>query len=434
MKKAVVIILAVLCAVFLFGRGSAPIERPDRAGSWTPVGPYGGDIRGLARNPKSAAELYAASSSWPSQVWRSTNSGASWTRQSIVSQAIYDLAVDPKTPSTIYVLSYGYLHKSTDKGKNFTVRAFPAGFTGWYGRIAVHPANPQIIMIAGSYRYDNVNYKSDIAVAKTTNGGASWTVKRFPNSADSGYGYDVVFAKANPNYIYLCGYDYKNSVDTGRAYVSKNGGSTWTSVGGAAIFDGTYPACNAIYVDAHDPKKAWVAHNNGIARTTNAGGSWKAQQTPGITYVYSITADSANSKILYAGGELDYVYSVLKSTDGGITWKAYSDGIHGESRIILAAGSNVHLASQVGIFLSKNGGSTWNPSHAGIRGSNIAALGVSPSSPSTIYAGITGYALFKTANGGSAWTTCGTFVGSTLVASIVVHPTNPNTIYVKPSG
>jgi hypothetical protein len=323
-----------------------------------------------------------------------------------------------------------------DKGRHYTNFQFPADFHCYGGRIAVHPTNPKIIMIAGSYRYDKVNDKRDIAVARTTDGGASWTVKRFTNSADSGCAHDVVFAKANPNYVYVCGYDYKNNANIARAYISKNGGSSWTSVATPAVFDGQYPVCNAIYVDAHDPKKAWVAHLDGIARTTNAGASWKAQETPQIKYVTSITADSSNSKILYAGGKYGShnTLSALKSTDGGVTWKASSDGLMGESRRILAAGSKVHLASEVGIFLSKNGGSTWNPSHAGICGSHTKAFAVSPSSPNTLYAGIAACALFKTANGGSAWTTCGTFDGSDSVASVAVHPTDSNAIYIKPSG
>ena len=438
MKKIVLFVIGAifvcLCGLRLLGTSAPQGASPDQAGAWTSLGPYGGDIVGLARNPKSPSELYAASSSYPSQIFRSVNNGSSWTRQSVVSQRIYDIAVDPVTPSTIYLISYGYLHKSTDKGKNFTNHQFPSGFNADYGRIAVHPTNPNIIIIAGIYYYDNVNYKTDIAVVMTTNGGASWTLKRFSNSADYGYGYDIVFAKSNPNYVYLCGYDQKNSVDTARVYVSKNGGGSWKSVAVAAIFNGDYPASYAIQVDPRDPKKAWVSHYNGIARTANAGSSWKAQQTPQITSVTSIAADTSNPKILYAGGKLNYTRNALKSTDGGVTWKVTGDGVYGGSHRILASGSKVHIATEAGIFLSKNGGVAWNPGHGGIRGANIKAFAASPSSPNTIYAGIYGYALLKTTNGGSAWTTCGAFYGSDLVGSVAVHPTNPNTIYVKPSG
>jgi len=434
MKKIMGVIIAAACAIVLFGGGPGAAERPDQAGAWTSLGPYGGEIVGLARNPKSPAELYAVSYSYPSQIWRSANNGTSWTRQSIVLQRICDVAADPITPGTIYLISYGYLHVSTDKGKNFTTCRLPAGFSADYGRVAVHPSNPKIIIISGAFYYDNVNYKTDIAVVRTTNGGATWTLKRFPCSADFGYGYDVVFAKSNPNYVYMCGFDQKNSVDVARVYVSKDAGSSWKSIAAPAIFNGNYPAAYAIQVDAHDPKKAWVSHYNGIARTTNAGSTWKAQQTPQITNVTSIAADASNAKILYAGGKLNDALSSLKSTDGGVTWKATGQGVYGKTFRALAAGSKVHIASEAGIFASKNGGSTWNPGHSGIRGAKIKAFAVSPSSPNTIYAGVYGYALIKTTNGGSAWTTCGAFYGSLLVGSVAVHPANPKTLYVKPSG
>jgi len=438
MKKTVLFaigaIFVCLCGLRLLGTSAPQGASPDQAEAWTSLGPYGGDMVGLARNPKSPGELFAVSSSWPSQVWRSTNSGTSWTRQSVVSERIYDVAIDPVTPSTIYLISYGTLYKSTDKGKKFANHRLPTGFNADYGRIAVHPSNPNIIIIVGKIYYENTGYKNDIAIVKTTNGGASWTLKRFTNSADFGYGYDVVFAKSNPNYVYLCGYDQKGSVDTARVYVSKNGGSTWKNVAAPAVFNGDYPASYAICVDAHDPKKAWVSHYNGIARTTNAGSTWKAQQTPQITDVKSITADTSNQKIFYARGKFNNVLSSLKSTDGGVTWKVIGNGVYGRSHRILAAGSKVYVATEAGIFLSKNGGTTWNPGHSGIRASTIKAFAVSPSSPNTIYAGIYGYALLKTTNGGSAWTPCAEFYGSNLVASVIVHPTNPNTIYIKPSG
>jgi hypothetical protein len=434
MRKAVIVVLTILCAIFLFGRGPGGANPAVRAAAWTSLGPYGGDIVGLARNPKSPSELYAASSSYPSQVFRSTNNGTSWVRQSIILQRVYDLAIDPKTPSTLYLLSDSYIHVSKDKGKTFSNFRLPDNFQAYSGRIAVHPTNPKIILVAGYYYYDTVNWHDEIAVARTTNGGATWTLKRLSQQTEYGYGCDIEIAKSNPNYIYLCGYDYTNSTSSARVYVSKNGGTSWASVGNSAAFASGFPSCYSVLIDPRDPKKAWVGHYAGIARTTNAGGSWKAQQSSQIVYVMAIAADSSNPNILYAGGKYNNVFSSLKSTDGGVTWKAYSDGLYGESRRILAAGAKVHQATQAGIFLSKNGGSTWKPSHTGIRAANIGAFAVAPSSPNTIYTGIYGYAMFKTTNGGAVWTPCSEFTGSNLVASILIDPSNPNSIYVKPSG
>ena len=434
MKKVVLIVLAVLCAVFLFGFGPGYPNQPAPPGAWSSIGPFGGNICGLARNPKSPSELYAASSSYPSQIFRSVNNGSSWTRQSVISAYVYDLAVDPKTSGTIYLLCDNSVQVSKDKGKTFSRIALPSGFQGYDGAIAIHPTNPKIIAVCGNYIYDQANWRSELSVALTTNGGATWTIKRMSQPVDYGYGRDIAFAKSNPAYIYVCGFDYKDNKRSARIFVSKNGGSSWTSIGGAAVFQNISPACFSVHVDPRDPEKAWVGHYGGIARTSNAGGSWTAQKTTQITNVTALATDGSNPNILYAGAQHNYQYAGLKSTDGGSTWTAVTKGLYGECRRVLAAGPNVHLATRAGVFRSRNGGAAWATSHTGIRASSVAALGIAPSSPKTIYAGIYGYALLKTVNGGAAWAPCPSFSGSDLVASVIVHPTNANTLYVKPSG
>lgn len=433
MKKMAVLILAVACAAALFGRGPAEMDQGAPPGAWTAIGPFGGNVTGLARNPKSPSELFAACETYPAQIFRSGNNGASWTRQSMFFDRVYDLVLDPKTPSTIYALCETTLRVSKDKGKTFTSCAFPSGFAVYAGRLAVHPTNPKIMIAGGYFVYNRADWKAAAAVARTTDGGAHWTIKQLGQNTDWGYTRDIAFAKSNPGYVYVCGYDYDGSFFHPAAFVSKNGGSTWTKVSGSAAFQNA-SACYSLHVDPRDPKKAWIGHAGGVARTANAGASWQAQSGSQVTRVTALAPDAANPNILYAGGSYNNVTSSLKSTDGGVTWKAVSKGLYGEPSRILASGAGVHQASAAGIFRSKNGGATWSPSHSGIRATSVDALGISPAAPNTIYAGLYGYAVLKTTNGGGAWTPCAEFYGSNLVASIAVHPTNPNTLFVKPSG
>jgi len=432
MKKFALIFAAVFCLTFILALGPAVMENPDGAGAWTSIGPSGGDIRGLARNSKSPAEMYAVSSSVPSQVFRSVTSGKTWTLEATVDDFIIDLAIDPINANTIYLLGNStYYHKSSDAGKTYTKLPFPALFETYYGRIAIHPTNPNIIVIAGSY-----NSGSSLAFIKTEDGGANWTVRTLPLAGRYQHGRDVVFAPSNPNYLYYCGELYAGSADKAAVFVSKNGGSSWTNVTDNAVFnDSGWGCAYAIHVDPKNAKGAWVGHSNGIARTMNGGLTWVSQQTDGLTQIVALAGDRSSPSVLYAAGAgAKGIYSCLKSSDGGKTWKAYTSGFYGEGRRLLADGSRAYISTETGIYQSLNGGVSWKPSHSGIRGANIQAMAVAPSSPSALYAGIPGFPLIKTANTGGAWTICGKFEGNTLVANVAIHPSSPQTILVKPSG
>jgi hypothetical protein len=183
-KKALVLMLAALCVVILIGRSAAETEPAGPPGAWTAIGPFGGNITGLARNPQSPSELFAVCGSYPAQVFRSANNGASWTRQSMFYNRVYDLVLDPKSPSTIYCLCDSSIQVSKDKGKTFTGFGLPTDFQVWEGRLAVHPTNPKIMIAGGYFIYDKTHWHSAAAVAKTTDGGAHWTVTKLSQNTD----------------------------------------------------------------------------------------------------------------------------------------------------------------------------------------------------------------------------------------------------------
>jgi len=46
MRKTIIPVATILFVVFLFGRGAGGASPADRAGTWTSLGPEGGDIVG----------------------------------------------------------------------------------------------------------------------------------------------------------------------------------------------------------------------------------------------------------------------------------------------------------------------------------------------------------------------------------------------------
>lgn len=183
MKRIVLVAIIVLCCVLLFGgrersAGSAPegmiegVRTPgaaaNAASAWTAIGPYGGEVGGLARNPKYPSELYASAAAYPSQFFKSTNNGLTWTRTYICNNSIQDIVTDPTNSNVVFAYSNYAILKSSDRGVTFPDSiACPSGFQAYGGRMAIHPSNPKILYITGSQVVNTSTWAYCPAVANT---------------------------------------------------------------------------------------------------------------------------------------------------------------------------------------------------------------------------------------------------------------------------
>ncbi|MBN2206566.1 MAG: hypothetical protein JW742_04110 [Candidatus Aminicenantes bacterium] len=437
-------VVTLLSASALIGSGLAPAQARnarstsraaaarDRAAIWTAIGPEGGQVAGLARNPKAPNELYAALSGYPGQVFRSVNNGASWTLRGVVMDLINDVAIDPLDSRKIYVLGGRGFFKSADRGATFSEVRFPAGFQAGNGRIAVNPAHPEIQIVAGEY-YKSAAGETLMAVAGTADGGATWTLQTFEPASASGRAYDVAISPKNPDLAFVCGYfQMTGGVATPCVFVSRNGGRTWKNTTTAGAFQPENGGiCYGLAVDARDANRAYVAHGRGVALTSDGGANWKASAVHSA--FVSVAVDGLNSGILYAlisGLAQSPVGGCYKSSDGGKNWKHLEGLFYGWGGRLLARGPRVHAATSAGVFRSANGGRSWKASHAGMKATDVPAFAVAPSAPSTIYAGPYSYAFFKTTDGGRTWTQKQLPGSSDQFLSVVVHPANAETVYV----
>ena len=458
MKKTFLALFVILSCVLLFGgraRQEGPLSdrtiggggpfssTPEGASAWTPIGPYGGEIRGLARNLKYANELYAAASAYPSQFFRSTNNGLTWTRTAVFDYSVTDVATYPKNAAIVYVYAEHDLYKSSDRGASFPDKyALPTSFIGYNGRVALHPTNPKIIFVSGYAVTSYSPWKSCAAVCKTVNSGLSWTLLRLDSAVQYGYIYDIGIHPKDPNIIYLCGEYTKDGIRQARVYKSTNGGGSYKSVTKDAVFSpGGYNFPRALTMALHptDPNIVYVGHTGGVARTTNGGGSWQNQTSPAVSGSFGINAvavDKSKPNTLYAlCTKIEQEYrGCWKSTNGGKTWKHYANGIYGYGTRLLVSGNTIIAGTWAGIFKSQNAGVLWKASHTGIKASRADSFGVAPSSPQTIYTEIGGYALFKTANGGGAWTKCPDFYRCESILGFVVHPSDPKKVFFLAGG
>jgi hypothetical protein len=161
--------------VLFAGVGTGEVYVSTDAGrSWSPTGP------GLVIDPNSAfaqvaiaidpvtpSTIYAAT---PTGVFKSVDGGASWTATGL--DSAQQLAIDPLTPTTIYASSEGSgLFKSTDGGTSWTKTGLASKYcfgdpctTDWVDEVAIDPRSPSTLY---------ARIPSDIA--RSDDGGQSWT-------------------------------------------------------------------------------------------------------------------------------------------------------------------------------------------------------------------------------------------------------------------
>ena len=179
-------------------------------------------------------------------------------------------------------------------------------------------------------------------VYKTTNSGITWT-QVF--SEVGGYEDDIQFKDANNGIMYGDPVGLRWSL-----WKTTNAGTTWDSTGMYVPQVGTEAGWdNAMCVRGNN---VWFGTSAArIYRSTNFGSSWISTPTAGITQSNNITF-SGNTGFVTGGGIM------LKSTDAGATWAAFTAP---------GTGGNVHLQSlgtrywvtMTDVYYSTNSGSTF---------------------------------------------------------------------------
>ena len=101
-----------------------------------------------------------------SNIYKSTNSGTTWTNLGAPSTAIKVITIAPSNPNIIYATSNSAMYKTINGGNNWTTVSQPS--FNKIASIAISDINPNEIYIV----YEG--YSSGQKVFKSTNGGTNW--------------------------------------------------------------------------------------------------------------------------------------------------------------------------------------------------------------------------------------------------------------------
>jgi Sortilin, neurotensin receptor 3, len=182
-------------------------------------------------------------------VWKTTNNGTTFRPvfDNYGVASLGDLAIAPSDTNVLYlgtgepnsrnsISPGGGVFKSTDGG--LTWKFVGLKETQHIGRIQVHPTNPNVAWVAALGAAWTTN--KERGLYKTTDGGATWQLKKFINDT-TGF-VDVDLDPRNPDVLFATSYQrirgpyFLRSGGAGSAlWKSTDGGETWTEVKGGGF-------------------------------------------------------------------------------------------------------------------------------------------------------------------------------------------------------
>ena len=437
-------------------------------------------------------------------IERSTDGGATWSNVSF--NQVYDFEIDPSNPLIVYAVGDGLCLKSTDQGLTWASTSVNNSF----GRmsISISPANANkmyvltqqgdlynstnagssftlinnVPLVAGISLYGyydcvlavsptNANevYVAGLDVAKSTNGGANWTVvgdwQNYQNAnylhADNHY---IEFLPNSGTTLFSC--------NDGGIFKSMDNGLTWTDlsanlqiaqyyrIGTAQSLpsryflgqqdNGTVEVQNNNFaqiltgdgmesvVDKQNADYSIISYQNGnFFQTTDNWITYNPLSLPsGVgAWTTPIELNNQNQNTVYVA--LDEVY---KSLDFGLTWNPISSfGTFNEIEFFTVAPSNsnyMYLANDEDVFYTHDGGITWTKSVNGltISGFYISSISVSNINPNKVWLTYSGYnansKVFVSKDGGVSWANYSGTLPNIPCNTIVYQPNSKDELYV----
>lgn len=293
---------------------------------WNCIGPYNiaGRVKSIVYHPENENIIFLASAS--GGIWKSTNKGGEWFSlfDSQRTLAFGAIDIDHNNPDIIYAgtgeaaLGAGVVYmgagmfKSTDGGNNWSYIGL--GNVGAFSKVYVHPKNSSIVL-AGAVEMESGLYLS-------TDAGATWNRKFYEPVTD------ISINPANAE-------EYFIGVSGRGVYYTSNRGETW--------------------------EKRSQGFHNGIGRV-------------------SVQMCASNPDVLYSLMEIEENGRIYKSSNRGLTWTAvfqgtyaffYYQGFYNNFVIVHPTNPNHAIAGGIDIYLTTDGGKSWNNQSNAYSGGNV---------------------------------------------------------------
>ncbi|HNH32971.1 MAG TPA: sialidase family protein, partial [bacterium] len=375
--------LMILMPGFLFTQKKTEVPSGMEPGlyksmEWRQIGPFrGGRSVAVAGDVRDPLTFYFGATG--GGVWKTTDGGITWLNVSdgfFKTSAVGALSVAESDPNVIYAgmgetcirgnitLGDG-IYKSLDAGKTWSHTGLKE--TQFIGGIAIHPQNPDFVLVAAMGHIFGTN--KERGIYKTTDGGKTWKQTLYKD--DKTGAVEVALDPRNPRIVYAALWEaHRNawSMTSGGSgsglYKSTDGGETWTDISKYPGLPKGVIGKIGISVSPVKDGLVWACienDNGGVFRSDDGGQTWRRTNEERnlrqrAWYYSHIYADPVNSESVYA---LNVQF--FKSVDGGRTFKNFETkhGDHHDLWIDPRNSQRMIIADDGGAAVSYNGGVSW---------------------------------------------------------------------------
>lgn len=377
-------------------------------GNWSPLGAFtvptngggAGRLSCIRFNPNNSNIIYVGAPA--GGLWKSVNSGSSWTTftDALPTLGINDIAIDPTNANVMYIATgdadasdtYGVgILKSINGGISWTITGlnWTAAQSRTISRVIINPNDNNMVFAA-----------TNVGLFKSTDAGITWTKVLATGSIK-----DLELKPGDPTVIY--------AVSSTNFYKSTNTGDNFS-----VVSTGLPPSYTvdriAIAVTPADPSYVYLVYSDnnvsgflGLYRSTNSGTDFNMQaNSPNLLgwasdgsdsegqgwYTLSIAASPVNKDEIVVGG-----VNIWKSYDGGVGWYLnahwYGDGgvpyVHADIHDLIYQpdGNACYAATDGGIFITPDGGYSWQDKSDGLQIGQMYRLGNSVSDANQVLQG-----------------------------------------------
>jgi len=279
-------------------------------------------VRGLVASSVRVVAAAAAPGGKPPVLWagteslglfRSPSGGKVWRRAPVpgLDGTVMDLAVDPTSPDTVYVLGFSQgqpgtsVFKTADSGVTWSLLSPPVPAS--YLRVKVDPRTGAVWLLGPG-------------IERSADGGATWAAATGIETGNVLQ--DLAFDPSSPQTLYASGYlppASRFQSAEARLYKSIDGGATWSRSDSGLVRPGV---AQKVVVSPADPRVLYAAVADKLLRSTDAGTSWQGiADAPQQGLISDLLVSPGGT--LYASTSNTGVYS----SPDGLSWTPLNDGL-----------------------------------------------------------------------------------------------------------